>query len=137
MLEHILEEPVGIFLIIIAVVLISPLLIERLRLPGIIGLIVGGIFIGPNVLGLLEIGPSIELLSTVGLIYLMFNAGLEIDQRQFSQVRNKAIVFGLLIFTIPLVPGIAVARMFGLDWPSSILMGSVLSSHTLVSFPIL
>lgn len=137
MLEHILEEPVGIFLIIIAVVLISPLLIERLRLPGIIGLIVGGIFIGPNVLGLLEIGPSIELLSTVGLIYLMFNAGLEIDQRQFSQVRNKAIVFGLLIFTIPLVPGIAVGRMFGLDWPSSILMGSVLSSHTLVSFPIL
>jgi Kef-type K+ transport system membrane component KefB/nucleotide-binding universal stress UspA family protein len=137
MLEHILEEPVGIFLVIIAVVLISPLLIERLRLPGIVGLIVGGILIGPNVIGLLEVGPAIELLSTVGLIYLMFNAGLEIDLRQFNQVRNKALVFGLLTFSIPLVVGIFLGQLLGLGWASSVLMGSVYASHTLVSFPIL
>lgn len=137
MLEHLLEEPVAIFLIIMAVVLISPLLIERLRLPGIVGLIIGGILIGPNVSGVLEVGPSIELLSTVGLIYLMFNAGLEIDLHQFNRVRTKALVFGLLTFSIPLVTGIVLGRLMGLGWASSILMGSVYASHTLVSFPIL
>lgn len=137
MLEQLLEEPVAIFLIIIAVVLISPLLIERLRLPGIVGLILGGILIGPNVLGLLQIGPSIRLLSTVGLIYLMFNAGLEIDLRQFNRVRNKALVFGLLTFSAPLIAGFILGRLFGLGWAPSVLMGSVIASHTLVSFPIL
>lgn len=137
MIEHLLEEPVAIFLIIMAVVLISPLLIERLRLPGIVGLIIGGIVVGPNVLGLLRIGPSMELLSTVGLIYLMFNAGLEIDLRQFNRVRNKALIFGALTFSIPLVVGILLGRMLGLGWLSSVLMGSVYASHTLVSFPIL
>lgn len=137
MIEHLLEEPVATFLIIMAVVLISPLLIERLRLPGIVGLILGGILIGPNVIGLLEVGPSIELLSTVGLLYLMFNAGLEIDLRQFNQVRNKALFFGLLTFAIPLVVGIFLGRLLNLGWASSVLMGSVYASHTLVSFPIL
>ena len=137
MIEHLLEEPVAIFLIIIAVVLISPLLIERLRLPGIVGLILGGILIGPNVLGLLDIGPSIVLLSTVGLIYLMFNAGLEIDLRQFNRVRNKALVFGLLTFSAPLIAGFLLGQLFGLGWASSVLMGSVIASHTLVAFPIL
>lgn len=137
MIEHLLEEPTAIFLIIIAVVLISPLLIERLHLPGIVGLILGGIFIGPNVLGLLETGPSIRLLSTVGLIYLMFNAGLEIDLRQFNRIRNKALVFGLLTFLAPLTAGFLLGMLFGLGWAPSVLMGSVIASHTLVSFPIL
>lgn len=135
--EHLLDEPVTIFLIIIGVVLISPLIIERLRLPGIVGLILGGILIGPNITGLLDIGPSIELLATVGLIYLMFNAGLEIDLRQFRRVRNKALVFGLLTFSLPLVFGIFLGRLLGLDWAPAVLMGSVYASHTLVSFPIL
>lgn len=136
-MEHFLEEPVGIFLVIMAVVLVSPLLIERLRLPGIVGLIVGGILIGPNVLGVLEVGPSIELLSTVGLIYLMFNAGLEIDLGQFNQVRDRAAVFGLLTFSIPLAVGVVLGRLLGLDWGAAVLMGSVYASHTLVSFPLL
>lgn len=137
MLEELLAEPVAIFLIIMAVVLISPLLIERLRLPGIVGLILGGILIGPNVVGLLEIGPSIRLLSTIGLIYLMFNAGLEIDLIQFNQVRKKALVFGLFTFSFPLVAGFFLGQLFGLDTAPSVLMGSVIASHTLVSFPIL
>lgn len=132
MLEHLLDEPVAIFMIILAVVLISPLLIERLRLPGIVGLL-----IGPNALDLLQDGPSIVLLSTIGLVYLMFNAGLEIDLRQFNRVRNKAVVFGLLTFSIPLVVGVIMGRLLGLAWTSSLLMGSVYASHTLVSFPIL
>jgi len=106
-------------------------------LPGIVGLILGGILVGPHGLGLLATGHVIELLSTVGLIYLMFSAGLEIDLRQFSRVRNKALLFGMFTFMFPLLSGIALGRGLGLNWPSAVLLGSVYASHTLVAFPIL
>ena len=132
-----LEAPVAVFLTIMAVILITPLLSERVRLPGIVGLILGGILVGPHGLGLLATGRVIELLSTVGLIYLMFSAGLEIDLRQFSRVRNKALLFGLFTFTFPLLSGIALGRGWRLNWASAVLLGSVYASHTLVAFPIL
>ncbi len=132
-----LEAPVAVFLTIMAVILITPLLSERVRLPGIVGLILGGILVGPHGLGLLATGHVIELLSTVGLIYLMFSAGLEIDLRQFSRVRNKALLFGMFTFMFPLLSGIALGRGLGLNWPSAVLLGSVYASHTLVAFPIL
>jgi len=132
-----LEAPVAVFLTIMAVILITPLLSERVRLPGIVGLILGGILVGPHGLGLLATGRVIELLSTVGLIYLMFSAGLEIDLRQFSRVRNKALLFGVFTFTFPLLSGIALGRGWRLNWPSAVLLGSVYASHTLVAFPIL
>jgi len=74
-----LTEPVPIFLTIMAVILITPLLSGRVRLPDIVGLILGGILVGPHGFNLLSTTATIELLSTVGLIYLMFSAGLEID----------------------------------------------------------
>ncbi|MGW8143742.1 MAG: cation:proton antiporter [Anaerolineales bacterium] len=132
-----LTEPVSIFLTLIAVILITPILSERARLPGIVGLIVGGILVGPNGFNLLSTGRTIELLSTVGLIYLMFSAGLEIDLNQFNQVRNKSMLFGALTFIIPEISGIGLGRLFGLDWSGSILLGSVYASHTLIAFPIL
>jgi len=132
-----LEAPVAVFLTIMAVILITPLLSERVRLPGIVGLILGGILVGPHGLGLLATGHVIELLSTVGLIYLMFSAGLEIDLHQFSRVRNKALLFGMFTFMFPLLSGIALGRGLGLNWPSAVLLGSVYASHTLVAFPIL
>jgi Kef-type K+ transport system membrane component KefB/nucleotide-binding universal stress UspA family protein len=132
-----LTEPVSIFLTLIAVILITPILSERARLPGIVGLIVGGILVGPNGFNLLSTGRTIELLSTVGLIYLMFSAGLEIDLNQFNQVRNKSLLFGALTFIIPEISGIGLGRVFGLDWSGAVLLGSVYASHTLVAFPIL
>ncbi len=132
-----LIEPVSIFLTLIAVILITPILSERARLPGIVGLMVGGILVGPNGFNLLSTGRTIELLATVGLIYLMFSAGLEIDLIQFNQVRNKSMMFGFLTFIIPEVSGIGLGRLIGLDWSGSVLLGSVYASHTLVGFPIL
>lgn len=79
MLDHLLTEPVSIFLIVISVILIAPMLSRLIRLPDIIGLIIGGVVIGPYGLGLLQREGAIELLATVGLIYLMFSAGAEID----------------------------------------------------------
>ena len=132
-----LEGPVAVFLTIMAVILVTPLLSERVRLPGVVGLILGGILVGPHGLGLLAMSRTIELLSTVGLIYLMFSAGLEIDLRQFSRVRNKAMLFGLFTFGVPQLSGIALGRALGLDWAGAVLLGSVYASHTLVAFPIL
>ncbi len=137
MAEPLVREPVSIFLAIMAVILIAPLLSRRVHLPDIAGLILGGILVGPHGLHLLETSPAIELLSTVGLVYLMFSAGLEIDLHQFGHVRNKALLFGLFTFAIPQLSGIALGRGLGLALASAVLLGSVYASHTLIAFPIL
>jgi len=134
--EPLIREPLGVFLTIVAVIFIAPLLMERVRLPGIVGLILGGILIGPHGLRFLVVGHTIELLATVGLIYLMFNAGLEIDMRRFGRIRNKALVFGLFTFLFPQISGLALGRWLGLEWPAAVLLGSVYASHTLIAFPL-
>jgi Kef-type K+ transport system membrane component KefB len=136
-IQHLLESPVGFFLLIIAIILLAPLLSERLRLPGVIGLIAGGIIVGPYGLRLLNDGEVIKLFAEIGLIYLMFSAGLEVDLAQFARVRNKAISFGVFTFIIPLVGGILLGFAMGLSIPGAILLGSAVSSHTLLAFPIL
>jgi len=135
--EPLVQSPVAIFLTIIAVILIAPLIIERFRLPGIVGIIVGGIIIGPYVLNLLSVDSTIETLAVAGLVYLMFSVGLEIDLRQFKQVRNKSIVFGLLTFSLPMINGIVLGRWLGYSWSSSFLLGAVIASHALINYPIL
>ncbi|MFP3854718.1 MAG: cation:proton antiporter, partial [Anaerolineales bacterium] len=88
-------------------------------------------------LGLLATSGTLELLSTIGLIYLMFSAALEIDLAQSGKVRNKALVFGLLGFAIPQASGFLIGRILGLDIRASILLGSIYASHTLIAFPVL
>ncbi len=134
--ESLLNDPIAIFLTIMGVVLITPLLSERVRLPGIVGLVVGGMLVGPYGLGLLKTDQLIEALSLVGLIYLMFNAGLDVDLNQFRQMRNKALVFGVFTFSIPLLMGITFGLALGLNAPAAVLLGSAFSSHTLLALPI-
>jgi Kef-type K+ transport system membrane component KefB/nucleotide-binding universal stress UspA family protein len=131
-----LNEPIAIFLVIMAVILITPILSEKIRLPGIVGIILGGMLIGPHGINLLTIDGSIEFLATVGLVYLMFNAGLEVDIHQFKRVRSRAVIFGLLTYMLPQLLGIGLGRLLGLSWLGSVLLGSAFSSHTLIAFPI-
>jgi Kef-type K+ transport system membrane component KefB len=135
--EPLVQSPVAVFLTIIAVILIAPLVIERFRLPGIVGIIVGGIIIGPYALNLLSVDSTIETLAVAGLVYLMFSVGLEIDLRQFKQVRNKSIVFGLLTFSLPMINGIVLGRWLGYSWGSAFLLGAVIASHALINYPLL
>lgn len=135
--EHLLQQPAAIFLVIVAVIFIAPLLTERARLPGIVGLILGGILIGDHGLKPLTMGPVVDLFGTVGLIYLMFNAGLEIDLDQFQQVRKRAFTFAALSYALPQASGIFLGRIFGLNWSASILLGSLYASQTLVAYPVL
>lgn len=137
MLLELFGKPVGFFLIVMTIILVTPLLSEKLRLPGIIGIIIGGMLIGPHGFGLLEDGDRIQFLSTIGLVYLMFSAGLEVDINQFMKVRSRALVFGLITFTFPQLMGMALGYILGLNWLGAILLGSAFASHTLIAFPIL
>src|SRR5512145_3309949 len=92
------DKPVGFFLLVMTIILITPLLSEWLRLPGIVGIIIGGMLIGPHGFGLIDDNDRIQFLSTIGLVYLMFSAGLEVDINQFMKVRARALIFGMITF---------------------------------------
>ena len=136
MLER-LNEPVAFFLLIMSIILITPLLSERVKIPGIIGIIIGGMLIGPHGFGLIEAGDRMEFLSTIGLVYLMFSAGLEVDINQFLRVRGRSFVFGFFTFLLPQLMGMGLGYILGLEPLGMILLGSAFASHTLIAFPIL
>lgn len=131
------QEPIVFFLVIMAIILVAPILSEKVRLPGIVGIILGGMLIGPNGFNLLAANDRMEFLSTIGLVYLMFSAGLEVDFHQFMRVRKRALVFGLLTFLFPQGLGMLLGWLLGLPWLGMILLGSAFASHTLIAFPIL
>lgn len=118
------------------IILIAPILSEYLRLPGVVGLVIAGMAIGPFGLHLVAEKGLVENLAVIGLIYLMFSAGLEVNLQQLNRVRNKAIVFGVFTFIIPFIMGLVLGRVIGLEWPGAILFGSAISSHTLLAFPV-
>ena len=130
-------DPVLIFALAMIVFLVSPLLFQRYRLPGIVGVILVGAAIGPNALGVLDRGETIVLLGEVGLIYLMFLAGLEINVDQFFNDVDRSVVFGLLSFVIPQAVGtVAGVFVLGLSIPASLLFASIFASHTLLAYPV-
>jgi Kef-type K+ transport system membrane component KefB/nucleotide-binding universal stress UspA family protein len=132
-----LDNPIVTFTVLLATILVVPPLFERLRLPGLIGLLLAGLLLGQNGLKLLSTdSETINLLSEVGKIYLMFVAGLEIDLEQFRKTRNRSIGFGFLTFIVPMVTGIVIGRWFDFSWNASVLIGSLLASHTLLAYPI-
>lgn len=132
-----ITEPVIVFGVVLFVILAVPLLFTRIKIPGIIGLILSGMILGPSGLNILESKGSIELLGTVGLMYLMFLAGLELDMQTFSKSRNRSIVFGTLTFIIPLTLGYLVCLwVLQFNQIASLLIASMFSTHTLISYPI-
>jgi len=132
-----LNEPVIVFTILITIILVAPIAFRKFRIPGIVGLIVSGMLIGPHGINLVESGESVKLLSTAGLLYLMFLAGLELNLRDLLRNRNKSIAFGALTFFIPLVFGFFVAHfLLSYDLLAALLIASMFSTHTLISYPI-
>jgi Kef-type K+ transport system membrane component KefB/nucleotide-binding universal stress UspA family protein len=129
-------DPVLIVALALAIFLLAPLLVQQFRLPGIIGVIIAGAVVGPNGLNLLDRSPTIVLLGTVGLLYLMFMAGAEIDLQGFRRHRGRSLLFGTLSFILPQSIGTGVGLGLGYAMPTAILLGSMFASHTLVSYPI-
>ncbi|MFP5578346.1 MAG: cation:proton antiporter [Acidimicrobiia bacterium] len=129
------EDPALVLVTVFGVVLFAPVLAGLLRIPPIIGLIAGGILVGPNGLELVERVGTIELLGGAGLLFLMFQAGIELDLDDFVAHRNGALVFGAATFLIPMVLGTVGHLLLGFDVMAAVLLASCWASHTLLSYP--
>jgi Kef-type K+ transport system membrane component KefB/nucleotide-binding universal stress UspA family protein len=132
------KEPIVPFAILLVVILVIPILFERLRLPGLVGLVFSGLVLGPSGWNLFQSdSPMINLLSDIGLIYLLFVAGLEVDLEKFRRRKSRAFGFASLTFSVPLVMGTLVGLILGYGWNTSILIGSLFTSYTLLAYPII
>ena len=132
-----LKNPVLVFSLILFIILLSPLLLKKINIPGIIGLIIAGVVIGPHGLNILAKNSAIDLFSTIGLLYIMFIAGLELDLNEFKSNRNKSILFGFFTFIIPLAIGFPVCfYLLKYNFNTSFLTASMFATHTLVAYPI-
>ena len=132
-----LEDPVLKFLIILLIILLVPIVSDRFRLPHLLGMIIAGVIIGPFGLNLLARDSSIILSGTVGLLYIMFLAGLEIDMKDFKTNAIKSTLLGLYGFLVPMVLG-TLGAMYLLDFSfmTSVLLASMFASHTLITYPL-
>ena len=136
-LANVVAQSEWVLLVLITIIIAGPLISERLRLPGMLGLVVGGILLGPYVLGFLPEG-SLTALGGLGIIYLMFMAGAELDLNLFKKYQAAAITFSLLTFAGPFILALGVSRYFlGFSWMAAVLMGAVWASHTLVAYSII
>ncbi|MEA5575051.1 cation:proton antiporter [Anabaena sp. UHCC 0451] len=132
------QEPLITFAILLLVILVVPILFERLRLPALVGLVCSGLVFGPSGWRLFEHeSPMMTLLSNIGLFYLMFITGLEFNIQLFRQQQSRSLVFGSLTFSVPLMLGTWGGKFLGFDWHSSILVGCLLASHSLLAYPII
>ena len=133
-----LTNPVLKFLLILVIILFAPILLNKIKIPHLLGLIIAGAVIGPNGINLMERDSSIILSGTAGLLYIMFLAGLEIDLGDFKKNSKKSLVFGLYTFIIPMILGIITGiYILGFSIPTSILLASMFASHTLIAYPLI
>ncbi|HMM10826.1 MAG TPA: cation:proton antiporter [Bacteroidales bacterium] len=133
-----LKDPVLIFSIILFIILFAPILLNKLKIPHLIGLIIAGALIGPHGFNLLMRDSSITLFGTVGLLYIMFLAGLEMDLGTFRKNSGRSVVFGMLTFLIPMILGIGAGYyLLNFSMMTSVLLASMFASHTLLAYPII
>lgn len=132
-----ITDPTWIFFLVLVIILFAPILLERLRIPHIIGMILAGLVVGEHGFNILARDSSFELFGKVGLYYIMFLAGLEMNMEDFKSIRMKATVLGLLAFIFPLGIGIW-TNLHVLDYGliTSVLLASMYASHTLIAYPI-
>lgn len=131
-------DPTWIFFIVMVIILLAPIVLGRLKIPHIIGMILAGVIIGEHGFNILVRDSSFELFGQVGLYYIMFLAGLEMDMEDFRKNRVKGLVFGLLTFIIPMALGIwSGMQILGYTFVTSALLASMYASHTLVAYPVI
>ena len=132
-----IEDPVLKFLLVLIIILAAPLLLNKIKVPHLLGLIIAGAIIGPNGFNILSRDSSIVVTGTTGLLYIMFLAGLEIDMGDFKKNKWKSLTFGIYTFAIPFILGY-LGAIYILDFSilTSILFASLFSSHTLIAYPL-
>lgn len=132
-----IEDPVLKFLLVLIIILAAPLLLNKIKVPHLLGLIIAGAVIGPNGFNVLARDSSIVVTGTTGLLYIMFLAGLEIDMGDFKKNKWKSLTFGIYTFTVPFVLGYFGAYyILHFSVLTSVLFASLFSSHTLIAYPL-
>ncbi len=126
----------AILALVMGVIFITPLACRRLHVPSIVGFILMGIVLGPHGLGWIAENATIKVLGNMGMLYIMFQAGVEIDMNDFRQYRNSALAFGLYSFLIPFALGFLSSWLLGFGWSTCALLGAMYGSHTLMTYPI-
>lgn len=135
--QPIVTSPVAIFLVVLTLILLAPILLKRIKIPHIIGLIVAGVAVGPYGFNVLSRDMSFEVFGQVGLFYLMFLAGVEIDMYHLKKNIRKGFVFGSFTFAIPMIVGvIAAMTLIHLNTITSLMLASMFAAHTLLAYPI-
>lgn len=130
-------QPIPIFFIVLVIILLAPLLLNRLKIPHIIGMVVAGVVVGPHGLDVLQSDSSFAIFGQVGLLYLMFLAGLEIDMFHLKLNLRRGLVFGLLTLAVPLLLGIVTSTAWlRLDIAAALLLGAMYAAHTLIAYPV-
>lgn len=133
-----ITDPTWVFFLVLIIILFAPMILGRLHIPHIIGMILAGVLIGEHGFHILDRDSSFELFGKVGLYYIMFLAGLEMDMEDFKKNRTKGIVFGLFTFVIPMVLGVWSSMSFlGYGFTTAVLLASMYASHTLIAYPII
>lgn len=132
-----ITDPTWIFFLVLMIILFAPILLGRLRIPHIIGMILAGVVVGKYGFNILERDSSFELFGKVGIYYIMFLAGLEMDLENLKKNLSKALVFGVLTFSIPFAVGVYVGvHLLHFSIGASLLLAGIFASHTLVAYPI-
>ncbi|WP_294203346.1 cation:proton antiporter [uncultured Chryseobacterium sp.] len=132
-----IEDPVLKFLLVLIIILAAPLLLNKIKVPHLLGLIIAGAVIGPNGFNVLARDSSIVVTGTTGLLYIMFLAGLEIDMGDFKKNKWKSLTFGIYTFMVPFVLGYFGAYyILHFSVLTSVLFASLFSSHTLIAYPL-
>lgn len=132
-----IEDPVLKFLLVLIIILAAPLLLNKIKVPHLLGLIIAGAVIGPNGFNVLARDSSIVVTGTTGLLYIMFLAGLEIDMGDFKKNKWKSLTFGIYTFAAPFVLGyLGGYYILHFSMLTSVLFASLFSSHTLIAYPL-
>jgi len=130
-------NPVLIFTLVLFIILLAPILMAKIRVPDVVGFIIAGTIIGPYGLNLLTKNLAVELFATIGLLYIMFIAGIELNLTEFKRQKHKSLIFGFLTFSAPIIIGFPVCYyLLGYSLLTSTLTASMFATHTLVAYPI-
>ena len=132
-----ITDPTMIFFVVLLIILFAPIIMSKLRIPHIIGMVLAGVVIGKYGLNILERDISFEIFGSVGLYYIMFLAGLEMDMESVKRNSRQFLIFGLLTCFVPLILTYIMSRtILGYNHPASFLLGCIMASNTLIAYPI-
>ncbi len=132
-----LQQPVAIFLVVLVIILLTPLVFNRLKIPHLVGMILAGVLVGPHGFDVLADDASFEIFGQVGILYLMFLAGVEIDMVHLRRNLRAGLIFGIITFLIPLAVGLVASRLaFSMTWSAAAIVATMYASHTLISYPV-